>query len=530
MEAPFSLSPRGSWGAQRLATVAGPTWGATSRAKRTLQVLAVTLLVLVVALPVRFEMRAPGLTQDEGLLLVYSAELQGGGVANRTFQSVYGPATYLAVDAAFLVAGDSQTAERTVGLLYELVLVGSVAVLVGRRRGVVVGCLAGLFPAMLEVNIGLAAYAWMGALASAALGIALYDAARHRDHAPDRVGIALTTLAGCCFGWAVSYRIDFLVPLGLLLVPLLIERLRLARWLVVGALVGMTALIVNLVQAGVSAVWRGEVVQPVFVTASGRFFPLDTVSAAVLAVVAIDVAGAVALTVAGAMAWRRRHDSWDSCLMFAVGLFDLGLLPQSFQRMDPTHMTYVSGVILGSLLLLPVPRRLLLAAAVALISLSGPGNFTSVALHSVWARSDPRFVVSNNGRSFIVASKSDERDLAGLLRAVDERTAPGTKVFVGPSDLRRTNYNDTFLYFLLPALNPGSYYLEMDPGVANSATSRLASDIAGDQLLVLTDRYNGWGEPNASRHFGSPNANRVVARDFHAVGRWGPWSLLVRNT
>ena len=209
-----------------------------------------TLLVLVVALPVRYEMRAPGLTQDEGLLLVYSADIQGGGVANRSFQSVYGPATYLAIDAAFSVAGDSQTAERSVGLLYEVVLVGAVAVLVGRRRGVVVGCLAGVFPAMLEVNNGLAAYAWMGALASTALGVALYDAARRRDLAPDRVGVALTTLAGCCFGWAVSYRIDFLVPLGLLVAPLIIERLRLARWLAMGALIGVMALIVNLVQAG----------------------------------------------------------------------------------------------------------------------------------------------------------------------------------------------------------------------------------------------------------------------------------------
>ena len=464
MEAPFSLSRRGSRGARQLIIATHSGLVASPRARRVSQVAAVTLLVLVVAMPVRYEMRAPGLTQDEGLLLVYSADIQGGGVANRSFQSVYGPATYLAIDAAFSVAGDSQTAERSVGLLYELVLVGAVAVLVGRRRGVVVGCLAGVFPAMLEVNIGLAAYAWMGALASAALGVALYDAARRRDLAPDRVGVALTTLAGCCFGWAVSYRIDFLVPLGLLVAPLMIERLRLARWLAMGALIGVMALIVNLVQAGVSAVWRGEVVQPVFVTAPGRFFPLDTVSPAVLAVVAIDIAGAIALAVAGWMTMRRRPDSWDSYLMFAVGLFDLGLLPQSFQRMDPTHMTYVSGLILGSVLLLPVPRQLLLAAGVALISLCGPGNFTSVVLPSVGARPDPRFVVSNNGRSFIVASRNDQRDLVGLLRAVDGRTAPGERVFVGPSDLRRTNYNDTFLYFLLPELNPGSSTSRWTPG------------------------------------------------------------------
>ena len=66
-----------------------------------------------------------------------------------------------------------------------------------------------------------------------------------------------------------------------------------------------------------------------------------------------------------------------------------------------------------------------------------------------------------------MASEADKLALSTILHQVDSRAHPGQRVFVGPLDLRTANYNDTFIYFLLPNLTPGSYYLEMDPGVAN---------------------------------------------------------------
>src|SRR5438552_13682126 len=35
---------------------------------------------------------------------------------------------------------------------------------------------------------------------------------------------------------------------------------------------------------------------------------------------------------------------------------------------------------------------------------------------------------------------------------------PGTTLFVGPLDLRRTNYNDTFIYHLMLQLRPATYF------------------------------------------------------------------------
>ena len=38
-------------------------------------------------------------------------------------------------------------------------------------------------------------------------------------------------------------------------------------------------------------------------------------------------------------------------------------------------------------------------------------------------------------------------ELEALLAEVDARTEPGDSIFVGPVDLTRTNYSETFLYF-----------------------------------------------------------------------------------
>ena len=46
--------------------------------------------------------------------------------------------------------------------------------------------------------------------------------------------------------------------------------------------------------------------------------------------------------------------------------------------------------------------------------------------------------------------KSQVDQLSGLLSAVEGSSEPGDRIFVGPSDLSNTVYNDTFLYHLVP--------------------------------------------------------------------------------
>ena len=77
--------------------------------------------------------------------------------------------------------------------------------------------------------------------------------------------------------------------------------------------------------------------------------------------------------------------------------------------------------------------------------------------------------------------------VAGPSVAMERRSEPGARVFVGPRDLRRTNYNDVFLYFLLPHLVPATRYIYMDPGLADRSEGRLVRDIAAADLLLLTE-------------------------------------------
>ena len=107
--------------------------------------------------------------------------------------------------------------------------------------------------------------------------------------------------------------------------------------------------------------------------------------------------------------------------------------------------------------------------------------------------------------------------------AVDEVAAlaePGDRLLVGPNDLRRTWYSDVFIYWLLPELEPATYYIEMDPGLANAEGSSLAADVASADWVILTGLWDGWLEPNASMEYGSDAPNQVLRDEFCEVGTW----------
>ena len=73
-------------------------------------------------------------------------------------------------------------------------------------------------------------------------------------------------------------------------------------------------------------------------------------------------------------------------------------------------------------------------------------------------------------------------------------------------------------YYLFPELVPATYYIEMDPGLADREGSGLADDIATADFLVLTNIWTGWNEPNASDEHLSDEHNQAVADNFCLVG------------
>jgi hypothetical protein len=123
-------------------------------------------------------------------------------------------------------------------------------------------------------------------------------------------------------------------------------------------------------------------------------------------------------------------------------------------------------------------------------------------------RDDRYFYLGDYGAYLAVSAAVDE---------LDRRAQPGDRLLVGPSDLRRTWYSDVFIYWLFPELDPATYFIEMDPGLANDEDSSLAADVASADWVVLTGLWDGWMEPNSSMDYGSDAPNQVLRDRFCEV-------------
>ena len=95
---------------------------------------------------------------------------------------------------------------------------------------------------------------------------------------------------------------------------------------------------------------------------------------------------------------------------------------------------------------------------------------------------------------------------------IERLTEPGDTLIVGPGDLAVTPYSESYLYYLLPELEPGTRYIEMDPGVANADDSGLADEMRAADVVILSTMYDNWFEPNTSMEPGSRGAERGAAR------------------
>ena len=128
------------------------------------------------------------------------------------------------------------------------------------------------------------------------------------------------------------------------------------------------------------------------------------------------------------------------------------------------------------------------------------------------------FKIERNGRVFYYGRPDVAAALKPLIRDLDKVSVPGQTLLVGTADLRKTPYSDAFLYYLFPELPPATYYIEMDPGVANADDSGLADEVRHADFIVLSRVWDDWDEPNDARNFGSSEPNEVVEKDFCLVG------------
>ncbi len=517
---------------------------------------------ITVALPSMF--RAIGSTMEEGFMLVFPERVMRGAVANVDFLHLYGPGSLHLLSLWYRIFDVSLPSERAFGLVQHLLVVTGLYVLTrpwGRAVATGVALVSTLF---VFTPIGLQALAWSGAVG---LGVWSVVMARHAHENSEARWAHVAS--GAFAGLALTFRPD------LVLAVLLAHgwmwwrgrRHHLRSWLV-GLALGCTSLVVHLLQAGPGNMWRGMFVEPVLDLRGGRELPrppswdhldgalqvigekfapwwgfpaLGTPKQLVvwfflLPVVAVGiVVAARRITPRAAtspLAGSRRSDT-----LTAIGLFGIGLLPQAFQRPDSAHFNWVSCisfpllvVVAADILRLRAPRighrrrstiavLGVLAAITVLIPAFTVRTYLGYVTESVRGDLDT-LTVERNGRQFHLGDYRPWMASVEVVRDLDSWAEPGDRLLVGPVDLRQTAYSDAFFYFLFPDLVPATYFIEMDPGLANREGSRLADDVASADWLILTRFWSQWIEPNESIVFGSDRPNQIVEEQFCLRGSY----------
>jgi hypothetical protein len=527
--------------------------------------IALTLVALVFAIPLRGLLRAPGPPMEEGFMLVFPERVLHGAIPNRDFLHLYGPGSLWALAGMFKVFGVSLLNERMFGLAQQIAIVFGIYAL-SRRWGRTLAVCGAITSGLIIIPFGLTALAWVGGVGLGVLGLAAGLTARSRadDEAGDRSARRWALGAGLMLGLAVLFRLDLALAVGISGIALMrgMPRSHVKRVLT-GIAIGVAPYVIQLATAGIGNSVRGMVLDPVFHLRGGRSLPIPPPWSHVdgflqragllqqlrwpipglrasqqlslwfvllLAVVAFSV-------MEGVKAVRADRSSLPARTILVVSLFSLGIIPQALQRVDSAHFAWVSCVPFGFLpvVLFDFTRRVAPKISVRRLTIGAGAVVLAVVLFLLPAFTATRYVdyslqtfgvhrhsykIEHAGRVFYYGKK-DRADAANLVIAAAARISkPGQRLFVGPGDLRKTPYSDAYLYYELGDLVPATYYIEMDPGVANTADSGLDRQLASADIVILSKIWDDWSEPNDSRKLGSDKSVRVLHRDFCHVGTY----------
>ena len=518
---------------------------------------------IALALPALY--RAVGSSMEEGFMLVFPERIMKGDIANVDFLHLYGPGSLHLLSLWMRVFGVTLTSERTFGLLQHLLIVVGLMVLC-RPWGKKLSTLVGLFSLIFVFTpIGLQALAWSGGVGIALWSVIFTIRAVHQS-AQQINSRNSWIIAGLLAGLALTFRPDLALALILVLAWALWKKPhRTLAQCASGLILGLTSVWIHLMQAGPSAMIRGVLLDPVIHLRPGRELPrppswhylqgalqvisekfapwwgVPSLSAPRQLFIWFFMLPVVAVFVT--VVARRQHklafitESPRFTTLFIAGLFGIGLLPQALQRPDSAHLLWVSCISWPLLLIALYEvfglrnRRIHPTIRVAtsstvlmiLILLICPfytlRTYTDLVWRSVTGKTEV-MQVTRGDRYFYLGDTRPYLATQEVVADLDKLSHAGERLLVGPVDLRNTSYSDAFIYHLFPELTPATYFIEMDPGLADKAGSRLADDVASADWLVLTRFWSGWIEPNESVAFGPDAPNQIVENYFCLRGSY----------
>jgi hypothetical protein len=514
---------------------------------------AIGSVLALVALPLRGLYHTTGGTMEEAFMIVFPERMLKGDLPNRDFLHLYGPGALQVLAAWYKVFGFALESERTFGLIQHLAIIFGLFALARPWGRIAAAAVAGLAVFYVLTPIGLTAMAWNGGIALCLWSIVF--ALRARTAAKPRASLIA---AGVLAGLALTYRPDLALALILVYGWYLWRN---PRWktVVLAAVVGLLPMWVHIALVGPSTAFRGMVIDPVFKLRAGRALPrppswthLDGSLQAIAELVppwwklpalsaqkslflwffAMLIVPVILMWVAVRL-WRQSR-SPRAAVLLCGALFSVGIAPQALQRPDSTHLSWVTCISFPFLILAVVelvrnrhPRSTQrqrvaagLAVALGLTFVVAPlFTFRYYLLHTRVSLGNVQtpFPVSRDGRRFYLGDFGPYLASRDVIADLDRLSKPGERLLVGPNDLRRTWYSDAFFYYMFPELTPSTYFIEMDPGLANAPGSRLASEVASSDWVITTGFWDGWREPNSSMDFGSDEPNQVLKKDFCEV-------------
>src|SRR3954462_1463757 len=133
--------------------------------ERRADVLSIGVVAVVLLLPLRWLLRAPGPPMEEGFMLVFPERVLHGDIPNKDFLHLYGPGSLWALASVFKVFGTSLWTERIAGYVQQVALVLAVFA-IARPWGRWVAAAGAIVTTIVIVPpIGLTALAWVGGIA-----------------------------------------------------------------------------------------------------------------------------------------------------------------------------------------------------------------------------------------------------------------------------------------------------------------------------------------------------------------------------